>query len=129
MKKYVVMLICLSFFGCAGFQQTRHDVNEVFKAEKQIVQDIKKWALALEKERPTKLGVMNAVKDTFKTSSNYTQTLTMLTKDKDKTPEYFRAYDLVLYLKALGYAAKDILLALIGDTIDLADLISVAVGG
>ena len=128
--RYAVLILTLVLLtSCSSFQATRQNINEAFKAEKQVVQDIKKWADALEKERPTKLGVMNAVKDTFRTSANYSQTVTMLTKESDKTKEYSKAYDLVLYLKALGYAAKDIIVALVGESIDLIDIIAVAVGG
>ena len=127
--RFAIVLLALVLLAGCSFQQTRHDVNDAFKAEKQVIQDIKKWANALEKERPTKLGVMNAVKDTFRTSSNYSQTVTMLTKEADKTKEYQKAYDLVLYLKALGYGARDIVVALVGESIDLVDIIAAAVGG
>jgi hypothetical protein len=129
MKVFIVLLALVLLTGCS-FSQTRHDVNDAFKAEKQVVQDVKKWALELQKERATKLGVMNAVSNVFKMSAEYNQTIVMLTTqaDKDK-PEYKMAYDLVLYLKALGFGARDILLAMIGDSVSLYDAIALMLGG
>jgi len=129
MKVVILLMAMMLLVGCS-FSQTRHDVNELFKAEKQVVQDVKKWAKELQKERATKLGIMNGVANVFKMSAEYNQTVVMLTKPEDRDKEEYKmAYDLVLYLKALGFGARDILLALVGDTVSLYDAIALMIGG
>lgn len=130
MKTIIVLLALVLVTGCTSFQAARRNVNQVFEAEKQIVQDLKAWAAELEKERATKLGIMNAVADVAKVSPEYKMLVGMLTRLADKdNEEYKRAYDLALYLKALGFGARDIVLMLVGDAASFISIVTTMVGG